>query len=226
MDARPTARRTALLAGGTGLVGRALLSLLLAGDRYRKVHLLVRQAAPSFPASARLHIHPVEFAQLGNVALPSADDVFIALGTTIKVAGSEDAFRRVDFDYVVNTARAGLAAGAKRLAVVSAMGADAESRVFYNRVKGEMEIAITRLGYETVVIAQPSLLVGDRGVLGQPPRRAEDLATRLIEPISWIVPKTVRPIHAQDVAAAMVAAVLAAGPGVVRLSSGSMQSCG
>jgi uncharacterized protein YbjT (DUF2867 family) len=89
-----------------------------------------------------------------------------------------------------------------------------------------MEIAIARLGYETIVIAQPSLLLGNRSVLGQPARRAEDLATRLIEPMSWIVPKRVRPIHAQDVAAAMVAAVLAARPGVVRLSSGAMQGCG
>ena len=221
-----TKRRVALLVGGTGLVGRALLSLLLTCDQYRKVHLLVRRAAPSLPSSAKLNIYPVEFAQPGNSAMPSADDVFIALGTTIKVAGSEDAFRLVDFDYVVNTARAGLAAGARRLAVVSAMGADAKSRVFYNRVKGEMEIAVTRLGYETVVIAQPSLLLGDRGALGQPPRRAENLATRLIEPMSWIVPKGVRPIHARDVAAAMVAAVLAARPGVVRLSSGAMQGCG
>ena len=226
MDQQATTKRTALLVGGTGLVGRALLSLLLASDQYRKVHLLVRRAAPTLPSSAKLNVHRAEFAQLTNSGVPSADDVFIALGTTIKVAGSEDAFRRVDFDYVVNTARAGLAAGARRLAVVSAMGADAKSRVFYTRVKGEMEIAISQLGYETIVTAQPSLLLGDRGDLGQPPRRAEDLATRLIEPISWIVPKTLRPIHAQDVAAAMVAAVLAARPGVVRLSSGAMQGCG
>jgi uncharacterized protein YbjT (DUF2867 family) len=132
----------------------------------------------------------------------------------------------VDFDYVVNTARAGLAAGAKRLAVVSAMGADARSRVFYNRVKGEMEVAVARLAYETVVIAQPSLLLGDRGGLGQPARAAEALATRLAGPISWIMPKAVRPIHAHDVAAAMAATVLAARPGVVRLSSGAMQGCG
>ena len=80
--------------------------------------------------------HWVDFARLPAV-FPTVDDVFIALGTTIKVARSEAAFRQVDFDFVVNTARAARAAGATRLAVVSALGADAESHIFYNRVKGE-----------------------------------------------------------------------------------------
>lgn len=223
MTAQGATTRTALLVGGTGLVGRALLSLLLASDAYRQVHLLVRRAAPSLPPSAKLTVHRIDLARLSGSAVPAADDVFIALGTTIKVAGSESAFRQVDHDYVVSAAREGLAAGAKRLAVVSAMGADPKSRVFYNRIKGEMEAAVARLDYETVIIAQPSLLLGDRGVLGQPARRAETLATRLVAPIIWMVPKGVRPIHARDVAAAMVAAALTAGPGLHRLSSGAMQ---
>jgi uncharacterized protein YbjT (DUF2867 family) len=223
VNAPAATERTALLVGGTGLVGRALLSLLLASDEYRKVHLLVRRAAGCLPTSAKLKIHQVDFTQLASCPLPAVDDVFIALGTTIKVAGSEKAFRQVDFDYVVNVARGALAVGAKRLAVVSAMGADPRSRVFYNRVKGEMEAAVAQLGYETVVIAQPSLLLGDRGALGQPARRAEDLATRFLGPVSWIVPRGVRPISARSVAAAMLAAVLAASPGVCRLKSGGMQ---
>ena len=88
--------------------------------------------------------------------------MFITLGTTIKVAGSQAAFRQVDFAFVVNTARAAKAAGATRLAVVSALGADTKSRVFYNRVKGEMEAAVAQLGYQSIVIAQPSMLLGDR----------------------------------------------------------------
>lgn len=226
MTIQVTTTRSALLVGGTGLVGRALLSLLLSNDQYRRVHLLVRQAAPGLPPSAKLRVHRVDLAQLSGSALPAVDDVFIALGTTIKVAGSDSAFRRVDFEYVVNAARGGLVAGAKRLAVVSAMGADPKSRVFYSRVKGEMEAAVAQLGFETVVIAQPSLLLGDRGVLGQPARRAETLATRLVAPIRWIVPKGVRPISAHDVAAAMVAAVLGGRPGVHSLSSGAMQGRG
>jgi uncharacterized protein YbjT (DUF2867 family) len=138
-----------------------------------------RPAAPRGPgirADRKLQVHQVDFARLP--ALPAVDDVYVALGTTIKVAGSRAAFRQVDFDFVVDTARAARAAGATRLAVVSAMGADARSRVFYNRVKGEMEAAIAQLGYESVVIARPSLLLGDRAALGQPARSGETWATR------------------------------------------------
>src|SRR6185295_248901 len=128
----------------------------------------------------KLVMHVVSFDQLSS--LPAVDDVFIALGTTIKVAGSEAAFRRVDYDYVVAVARAARAAGARRLGIVSALGADAKARVFYNRVKGEMQLAVAELGYDSVVIAQPSLLVGDREALGQPARGGEIWARRLLEP--------------------------------------------
>src|SRR5213079_297737 len=179
MDDALATPRTALLAGATGLVGHALLPLLLADKHYRRVHVLLRRAAPDIKPNAELEVHHVDFARL-SAAFPTVDDVFIALGTTIKVAGSEVAFRQVDFDFVVNTARAARAAGARRLAVVSALGADAKSRVFYNRVKGEMQAAIAQLGYESVVIAQPSLLLGDRTALGQPARRGEIWAARLL----------------------------------------------
>ena len=215
--------RTALLAGATGLVGRALLPMLLAGKHYRSVRVLLRRAAPDIKTSAKLKIHRVDFASL-PAALPTADDVFIALGTTIKVAGSEAAFRQVDFDYVVNTARAARAAGATRLAVVSALGADAKSRIFYNRVKGEMQAAIAQLGYESVVIAQPSMLLGDRAPLGQPARSGEIWTARLLGPLGWMVPKGVRPIQARAVASALLAAILDAKPGVRVLKSGDMQA--
>jgi len=217
--------RTALLAGATRLVGRALLPMLLASKHYRSVRVLLRRAAPDIKTSAKLKIHRVDFADL-PAAFPTVDDVFIALGTTIKVAGSETAFRQVDFDFVVNTARAAKAAGATRLAVVSALGADAKSRVFYNRVKGEMQSAIAKLGYASVVIAQPSLLLGDRTALGQPPRSGEIWAARLARPLGWIVPKAVRPIPARSVASALLAAILDAKPGVRVLKSGAMQARG
>ena len=121
MAADSSSPRIALLAGSTGLIGRALLPLLLASPRYAQVRALVRRAA--LPAQPKLQVHVVDFMALP--ALPPVDDVFIALGTTIKVAGSQAAFRQVDFDAVVNTARAAKAAGATRLGVVSALGADA-----------------------------------------------------------------------------------------------------
>lgn len=217
-----TTSRTALLAGATGLVGRALLSLLLASSRYRVVHVLARRTLPDINTHEKLKILQVDFARLP--ALPAVNDVFIALGTTLKIAGSEAAFRQVDFDYVVNVARAAKAAGAMRLAVVSALGAAAKSRIFYNRVKGEMEVSLAQLGYETLLIAQPSMLLGDRSALGQPPRSGELWAERLLVPLGWIMPRGVRPIPARAVASALVGAMLDAKPGVHILKSGAMQA--
>jgi uncharacterized protein YbjT (DUF2867 family) len=214
-------QRIALVAGATGLVGRALLPLLLAHAAYARVHVLLRRAASGIETHPRLQLHSVDFNHLG--ALPKVDDVYIALGTTIQVAGSQEAFRHVDFDYVVATAKAARDAGAQRLAIVSALGASAGSKVFYNRVKGEMQDAVMPLGYESVVFAQPSLLVGDRAALGQPVRRGEVWATRVLGPVMRLVPRSIRPIQAVDVAAALIDATLNPRPGKRVLRSGQMQ---
>ncbi|MDF3071940.1 MAG: hypothetical protein K0R38_7541 [Polyangiaceae bacterium] len=207
--------RSVLLAGASGLVGRELLALASESTDYTQVHSLVRRSTGSPQAKVREHV--VNFDALPT--LPPVDDVLIALGTTIKVAGSQAAFRRVDHDYVVAVARAGLAGGATRLGLVSAVGADASSRVFYNRVKGEAERDVVELGFDSVVIAQPSLLLGNRAALGQPARPGEWWAERLLVPLSGLLPASFRPVHASDVAAALLAAVAAAEPGVRRLSS-------
>lgn len=211
-----------MLAGATGLVGNALLPMLCDSPRYSEVHVLVRRSGAGLAAHDRARVHTVDFACLPQ-DLPAVDDVYVALGTTIKVAGSREAFRQVDLDFVVSTARAARAGGATRLAVVSALGANARSRIFYNRVKGEMQEAIATLGFESVTIAQPALLVGDRAALGQPARAGEVWATRLLVPIRWLVPRGVRPIRAREVAAAMLAATIAGKPGVHVLSSAAMQ---
>jgi uncharacterized protein YbjT (DUF2867 family) len=218
----PQPPRKAVLAGATGLVGSALLPMLCDSPRYGEVHVLVRRSGAGLPAHDKARVHVVDFERLPH-DLPAVDDVYVALGTTIKVAGSREAFRRVDFDYVVNTARAARAGGAARLAVVSALGADARSRIFYNRVKGDMQQAIATLGFESVAIAQPWLLVGDRAALGQPTRAGEVWVERLSAPIRWLLPKGIRPIQARDVAAALLAATLDAKPGVHVLSSAAMQ---
>ena len=213
--------RRVWLAGATGLVGRELLDRLLADPATAEVHLLLRRAAPLLPTHPKLHTHLVDFERLP--ALPPTDEVFVALGTTIKQAGSQEAFRRVDFDAVVNTARAGRAAGAQRLGIVSALGADARSRVFYNRVKGQMQDAVLKLGYASVVLAQPSLLLGDRARLGQPVRPLEAWALRWSKPLMAVLPRGVRPILAADVAAALLSALRTQPAGVHRLASGAMQ---
>lgn len=212
--------RTALLAGATGLVGRALLPRLLRS--HASVDVLVRRAVPELGSDPRARLHVVDFARL-PAPFFAVDDVFIALGTTIAVAGSQAAFRAVDFDAVVDTAKAARAAGARRLAIVSALGADAGSRVFYNQVKGEMEQAVAALGFDSVTIARPSMLVGDRAALGQPIRSGEVWATRLTRPLGWLVPRSVRPIAAADVAAALVRATAQGASGVHFLSSAAMQ---
>ncbi len=159
----PAAGRVVMVAGATGLVGRAVLAALSADKRNRDIHVVGRRAPATLPAGAQFHVHQVAFAHLP--ALPPVDDVYIALGTTIKVAGSQAAFRAVDHDAVLALARQARRRCARNLAVVSAMGADAPSRIFYNRVKGETEHALRALGYATLVIARPSMLDGDRAAL-------------------------------------------------------------
>jgi uncharacterized protein YbjT (DUF2867 family) len=215
-----------LLAGATGLVGRALLARLLAPDRPGALVVLARKPLPPpLSRDARLTVLAGDIATLARQA-GVLDDAYIALGTTIKVAGSEAAFRAVDLDLVVAIASAARAAGATRLGVVSALGADRRSRIFYNRVKGEMEDAVQALGYQSVVIARPSLLLGDRAALGQPTRPAEVWGARLLGPLLPLVPAAVRPIHAATVAAAMIAALDERRPGTRVLSSAALQRLG
>jgi uncharacterized protein YbjT (DUF2867 family) len=226
-DSAPAADSpTVLLAGASGLIGRALLGALLAPTRSERVLVLARRPLASDQArDPRVSVRVGDMAALAARA-SGVRDVFLALGTTIKVAGSEAAFRAVDFNLVVAIARAARSAGARRLAVVSALGADARSRVFYNRVKGEMEQALATLGYETLVVARPSLLLGDRAALGQPTRRGEVLAARLLGPVLGWVPASVRPIAADVVARAMLAALEEARPGTRVLPSAELQRLG
>jgi uncharacterized protein YbjT (DUF2867 family) len=215
----PVADRVVMVAGATGLVGRAVLAALSADKRYRSIHLIGRRA-PDMP-DVRMHFHRVDFEQLP--VLPPVDDVYIALGTTIKVAGSQAAFRAVDHDAVLALARQALKSGARRLAVVSAMGADAASRIFYNQVKGETEDALRALGYQTLVIVRPSMLDGDRASLSQPARLGEKLTLALMRRIKPLMPANYQAILARDVAHAMVQTMENAGPGTQVLLSGQMQ---
>lgn len=211
--------RTALVAGATGLVGRELLQGLLDDDAVAAVHVLARR--PLGVQHAKLSVHTVDFA--GLPALPVLDEAYLALGTTIKVAGSQPAFRAVDFDANLAVACAAQVAGARRLGVVSAMGADAHSRIFYNRVKGELEDALAGLGYEGLVIARPSLLVGDRAALGQAKRAGERIGLRVSRLLRPLIPSNYRAIAARDVARALLRAVpVARGQRV--LLSGEMQA--
>jgi uncharacterized protein YbjT (DUF2867 family) len=211
--------RVALVAGATGLVGREILAAILADKTYVSVHGVGRRALAT--TNPKLTFHVLDFAALP--ALPAVDDVFIALGTTIKVAGSQRNFRAVDFDAVLAVARAARSSGASRLGIVSAMGANETSLIFYNRVKGEMERAVSRLGYDSVVFARPSMLIGNRDTLGQPERSGEKLALIFMQ-FGALIPANYRAIEAVRVARALVHAVKTAEKGTRVLLSGEMQA--
>lgn len=190
-----------LLAGATGLIGQAVVAQWSAAAAGRgTLHLLVRRELPA-PAP-NCTVHQVDFTALP--ALPAAEAALCALGTTIKAAGSQAAFRAVDFDAVLAFARAAKAAGVRRFAVVSSLGASTTSASFYSRVKGEMEVALGALGFESLLIARPSLLTGDRAALGQPRRMAEHLAMQFSAPLAALVPAAWRPIAADTVARALL----------------------
>lgn len=221
--ARKPPRRIAL-AGASGLVGRALLAQALSAASKDRLLLVVRRPIEGIADTLRVTQQPVDFAALP--ALPPLDEAWCALGTTIRQAGSEAAFRAVDFDAVLAFGRAAQQAGASRFAVVSALGADPRSQVFYNRVKGEMEQALAGLGFATLVIARPSLLIGDRAALGQPPRFGERLAQAVSAPLVRLIPARVRPIAAETVARGMLAAMRQPGTGVRIIESAELQSLG
>jgi uncharacterized protein YbjT (DUF2867 family) len=213
----PSEQRRVLLAGATGLTGGLLLQGLLADPGVAKVHVLSRR--PLEAHHPKLEVHLVDFTQLP--ALPPVDEAYLALGTTLKVAGSREAFRAVDLDANLAVAIAAKAAQASRIGLVSAAGANAQSRVFYSRVKGELEEALQALNFAALVIARPSLLLDNRARLQQAPRFAEALAIPFARLIAPFVPSVYRPVHAQAVAQALLQTVPTA-QGLQVLSSGML----
>jgi len=211
--------RSILLAGASGLVGREILTQLLADRSVQVLHCVGRR--PLAIKHPKISSHVVDFAALPE--FPRVDECFIALGTTIKVAGSQAAFRAVDLDAVVAVATAAKSAGATKFGVISSMGADAKSSVFYNRIKGEMELALSQMGLGSLVIARPSLLDGDRATLGQTDRAGEGLGLLLARRLRPLIPTNYRAILAKNVAHALIRSVKAGDPGVVTLLSGEMQ---
>jgi uncharacterized protein YbjT (DUF2867 family) len=209
------------VAGGSGLIGRELLAQL----RDEPVLALVRRPLSGIAHSPHRREAVVDLRAL-PADLPAPRRVFIALGTTMAQAGSREAFRSVDFDAVVAVARAARERGATHCGLVSALGADAHSSVFYNRVKGEAEAALAALGFERLVIARPSLLDGNRGATGQPHRSGEAWTLRLLRPVAGLIPKAWRPIAADRVARALRLALDQPGPAVQVLESAAMQTLG
>ena len=217
-------RPSVLVAGATGLVGRQLLGQLLADRHTGMVHALVKRDVQDLPSSVRLLRHRIDLTQ--PLTLPTAGVAYIALGTTIKAAGSQAAFANNDRDAAIAIARAARKAGVTHVAVVSALGADVNSAIFYNRVKGEMEAGLTALGFERLVIVRPSLLAGDRHAIGQPLRIGEKIALTLLAPVDRLLPPKLRPVGADMVARAMRRVLREDGPAVQIVESAQIQIVG
>jgi len=211
-----TASVSVLLAGATGLVGQQALMQLLADPWVREVRVLVRRdlspAQLLGPAAAtqlgldKLRVCVANFERLElHAEWFAVDWVFSALGTTIRQAGSQAAFRQVDFDYPLQIAQLAKAQGAQRFMLVSALGASARSRVFYNRVKGELEDAIRAIDFEHLSVARPSLLAGER--------REFRLGERVGLLFGALMPERYKPVQAHMVAAGLIASAKSGEPG-------------
>lgn len=199
--------KSALVIGATGLVGRECVKQLAARPEFERVTALARRPLPGDLQSPRLRTVLIDFDRVDEWPdVFRTDHVFCAFGTTIKQAGSQERFRQVDFEYPLRIARLARAAGACHFLLVSSVGANPASRGFYLRVKGELENAITALGFPSVTVVRPSLLLGDR----QEFRLGEALAMRL----SWAFPRKYRAVRVRDVARVLVNAAVEDRPGL------------
>ena len=192
--------KTALFAGSTGLIGSQLLQLLLDDTYYDKVIAISRK--PLGITHEKLENIVLDFDRMAEQHdMLKADDVFCCLGTTIKKVKTKEKFRKVDFDYPVELARITKANGAQQYLLVSALGADKNSTIFYNQVKGEVEEAINQVGFTSFHIFRLSLLMGDRSES----RSGEEAGKVFFKYLGFLVPKKYKGIESIKVARAMQA---------------------
>lgn len=191
--------KVALIVGTTGLIGSQLLELLLADDRYSKIIALSRKSLTL--NHSKLSNVVLDFSRLSeHYEQLKADDIFCCLGTTMKQARSQEAFRKVDFEYPLEIAKITRASGAKQYFLITALGASKKSPFYYNRVKGEVEEAIGQLGFRSYHIFRPSFLQGNRVE-----KRAGEEATQVFfKMFGFLVPKKFKGIDSVKVARAML----------------------
>ncbi|KAF1695071.1 Rossmann-fold NAD(P)-binding domain-containing protein [Pseudoxanthomonas daejeonensis] len=207
MDASGHPPKTVLLAGATGLVGRHVLDLLLADSRVGRVVAPSRRPLLPHP---KLQDVRVDYDALPvDAAWWAVDAVICTLGTTIKVAGSQEAFRRIDHDYPLQVATLARRHGAGAYALNSAKGADAGSRIFYSRVKGELERDLATLDFPSLTFVRPGLIGGERAET----RTGEAMASVVLRALGAVLPRAWRINPASRIAAALVEAALQAPPG-------------
>lgn len=207
-----------LLLGATGLVGRHALQLALANPVFSEVIAPTRTALA--PAGKLLNpvVEHLEVA-IALLTVHTPDVLVCTLGSTQAKAGSQQAFRHVDYELPMAFAKAAHAAGVPVYALVTAMGASAEARSFYYRTKGELETDIAQIGLRSLVICRPSLIAGQR----QEHRAAEGAALMLLRWLAPVLPKQFHSNPADRIAAALLDAVIAAKSGVTVIDSRQMR---
>jgi uncharacterized protein YbjT (DUF2867 family) len=196
--------KTAIVIGATGLVGTELVTQLLADDRFSKVKVFARRSVGI--SNEKLEEHIINFDAVGEWShLVAGDVLFSALGTTIKQAGSQDAQYKIDHNYQYNFAKAAATNGVKHYVLISSAYASPGSRIFYSRMKGELERDIQQLSFEKISIIRPGLLAGDRKEF-----RLGERISQMILPVLKFIPglQGYTPIHARKVAKAMINAVI------------------
>jgi uncharacterized protein YbjT (DUF2867 family) len=211
--------RSVLVAGATGLVGRETVRLLLADPEFTRVVALSRRPLSPEVNAPKLEQRVLDFDDLAqHHALFAVDAIICAMGTTIKQAGSQLRFRVVDYEYPLTIARLGRSQDASTFVLVSTLGADPSSRVFYSRLKGELEDALRGLGYRTLTVVRPSLLLGKRAEL----RLGEEVAKGASRLLSGVIPAKYRPVEARAVAETLVRAAKDDTPGMRVIESASI----
>jgi len=199
-----------LLIGSTGLVGSEVLKLLSSVDRIAQVICPVRKMRHHEEYCAKAAFCEVSLADVDLwYPLTPMDAIICTLGTTIKAAGSQEEFRKIDLELVLSIAKIAQQKGVPRMLVVSAMGANTHSKVFYNRVKGELEAELQALTFPFLTIVRPSLLLGHRDKF----RPGEWLAQKLMGPLRKHIPAKWRPVTAQEVALSLVTQIFRTEPG-------------
>jgi uncharacterized protein YbjT (DUF2867 family) len=196
-------QRTAVIFGGTGLIGKALAEELCTSDRYEKIMVFTRKDA-GFTGVAKIKNIIVDFDHSESFSGQiKGDDLYICLGTTIKKAGSVQKMEEIDRNLPVKLAKIANENGVKRLAIVSSIGADVSASNYYLRIKGEMEHNILEINFETIAIVRPSLLLGERDE-----RRFGESVSKIIMKVFGLILfgslKKYRAIKGRDVAKAMI----------------------